>query len=189
MQENGLKNPSADITQLGISASMIHWNLSPEELTKQTVDLKQGTITDMGALAVNTGKFTGRSPKDKLTVKDSNTENSVDWSDINIAISPESFDKLYQDITAYLSGKEIWARDAYACADPKHRLNILVINEYPWANLFCYDLFLRPTEDEIKSQTPEWIIIQAPGFEANTCLSWYTSRQILQWLISQKRSF
>lgn len=167
MQETGIKNPSADLTSLGIHPSKVNWNLSSAELTKQTVDLGQGTITDMGALAVNTGKFTGRSPKDKLTVKDAKTENSVDWSDINIAISPEHFDKIYTDITAYLANKEVWARDAFACADPSHRLNIRVINETPWANLFCNDLFLRPSEAEIKTQEPEWIIIQAPGFEAN----------------------
>ena len=151
MQETGIKNPSIKLAELGISPSKVNWNLSVEELSNQTVALGQGTITDTGALAVNTGKFTGRSPKDKLTVKDSITENSVDWSDINIAISPEHFDKIYTDITAYLNNKEIWARDAYACADPKHRLNILVINEAPWANLFCNDLFLRPTSDEIQT--------------------------------------
>lgn len=167
MQENGTKNPSANLAELGITPSKVNWNLSPEELSQQTVTLGQGTITDTGALAVSTGKFTGRSPKDKFTVKDSNTESSVDWSDINIAISPEHFDKIYTDITAYLNEKEIWVRDAYACADPKHRLNIQVINEYPWANLFCYDLFLRPSPDEIQSQKAEWTIIQAPGFEAN----------------------
>lgn len=167
MQETGIKNPSAEIGTLGINASTIHWNLSLEELTQKTVELGQGTITDMGALAVNTGKFTGRSPKDKLTVKDALTENTVDWSDINIAISPEHFDAIYKDITAHLAGKELWVRDAYACADPKHRLNIRVINETPWANLFCHDLFLRPTADEIKTQNPDWIIIQAPSFEAN----------------------
>lgn len=167
MQETGIKNPSINLAELGINPSKVNWNLSPEELTSQTVALGQGTITDMGALAVNTGKFTGRSPKDKFTVKDSITESSVDWSDINFAISPEHFDKIYADITAYLNGKELWARDAYACADPKHRLNILVINECPWANLFCNDLFLRPTADEINSQQAEWTIIQAPGFEAD----------------------
>ncbi len=168
MQEQGLKNPSANLADLGINPSVVNWNLAPEELTKQTVALGQGTITDMGALAVNTGKFTGRSPKDKFTVKDAVTENSVDWSDINIALSPEHFDAIYNDMTAYLNGKELWVRDAYACADPKHRLNIRVINETPWANLFCYDLFLRPTDAEITSQTPEWIILQAPGFLADT---------------------
>lgn len=167
MQETGIKNPNAQLSSINIQASKVNWNLSSEELTAQTVALGQGSITDMGALAVCTGKFTGRSPKDKFTVKDANTENTVDWSDINIAISPEHFDKIYQDITAYMNGKELWVRDAYACADPKHRLNIRVVNETPWANLFCNDLFLRPTAQEIETQEPDWYIIQAPGFEAN----------------------
>lgn len=167
MQENGTKNLNANVSDLGFTPSIIHWNLQPDELTRQTVERGQGTITDMGALAVSTGKFTGRSPKDKLTVKDATTENSVDWSDINIAISTEHFDAIYRDMTAYLNGKEIWARDAYACADPKHRLNIRVYNETPWANLFCYDLFLRPTAEEIQNQQTEWTILQAPGFLAN----------------------
>jgi phosphoenolpyruvate carboxykinase (ATP) len=150
MQETGTKNPSANLASLGINPSKVNWNLSPEELTTQTVEKGQGSITDTGALAVSTGKFTGRSPKDKFTVKDATTENSVDWSDINIAISTAHFDIIYKDITSYL--------------------NIQVINEYPWANLFCYDLFLRPTADEIQTQQADWTIIQAPGFEANPAI-------------------
>jgi phosphoenolpyruvate carboxykinase (ATP) len=167
MVENGSKNPNANLAALGIQPSIINWNLSPDELTAQTVALGQGTLTDMGALAVNTGKFTGRSPKDKFTVKDSITEHSVDWGDINIPLSPAQFELILADVTNYLSGKELWVRDAYACADPKHRLNIRVVNEYPWANLFCYDLFLRPTPEEVLSQEPEWTILQAPGFHAD----------------------
>ncbi|HMN32151.1 MAG: phosphoenolpyruvate carboxykinase (ATP) [Chitinophagaceae bacterium] len=166
MQEYGIKNQSADLAELGIYPSIVHWNLSPELLSQKTVELGQGTITDMGALSVSTGKYTGRSPKDKFTVKDANTENSVDWGDINIPLSPEHFDLLQKDITEYLKDKELWVRESYACADPKHRLNIRVINETPWANLFCYDLFLRPTEEETKTQKADWIIIQAPGFES-----------------------
>ncbi len=167
MQEQGNKNPNASLAQLGIQATVAHWNLSPAELTSKTVELGQGTITDMGALAIATGKFTGRSPKDKFTVKDSITENTVDWSDINIAISPAHFDVLQEDIIAHLHGRELWVRDAYACADPAHRLNIRVVNETPWANLFCNDLFLRPSAEEINTQEPEWVILQAPSFEAN----------------------
>jgi phosphoenolpyruvate carboxykinase (ATP) len=167
MQEQGIKNPNASIADLGINATIVHWNASPETLTAQTIELGQGTITDMGALAVSTGKFTGRSPKDKFTVKDSITENSVDWSDINIAMNPEHFDALHADVLTHLDGKELWVRDAFACADPKHRLNIRVVNETPWANLFCNDLFLRPTAAEIESQNPDWIILQAPSYEAN----------------------
>ncbi len=167
MQEFGIKNPSATLSDLGINPAIIHWNLSSEELTQKTVELGQGEITSQGALAVNTGKFTGRSPKDKFTVKDELTADSVDWGTINFPISPAHFDILYTDMVAYLEGKELWVRDAYACADQQHRLNIRVINETPWANLFCNDLFLRPTQEEVMQQQPEWVILQAPGFEAN----------------------
>ena len=167
MQEFGKKNSSASLADLGLNVSVAHWNLSPEELVQKTLELGQGELNDTGALCVSTGKFTGRSPKDKFTVKDEVTEKSVDWGDVNIPISPEVFDKLYDKVCAYLGGKEVWVRDAYACADPKYRLNIRVVNETPWANLFCNDLFLRPTAQEIESQNPDWLILQAPGFQAD----------------------
>ncbi len=167
MSEIGFKSPNADLTLLGIkNYTTAYWNLSAQELTQHTLERGQGVLNDLGALVVNTGKFTGRSPKDKFTVKDAITENTVDWGDINIPISPENFEKIYLDITAYFEGKEVYVRDSYACADPNHRLNIRVINETPWANLFCNDLFLRPTKEEILTQVPDWYIIQAPGFLA-----------------------
>ena len=167
MQEFGKKNPSVNLSDLGLNVGIAHWNLSPEELVKTSLDLGQGVLNDTGALCVNTGKFTGRSPKDKFTVKDAITENSADWGDVNIPISPEAFDKLYDKVCAYMAGKEVWVRDAYACADPKYRLNIRVVNETPWANLFCNDLFLRPTAAEIDTQKHDWLILQAPGFLAD----------------------
>jgi len=167
MQEYGKKNPKADLAGMGLHVSVAHWNLSSEALTQKTIELGQGVLNDSGALCVNTGKFTGRSPKDKFTVKDAITEKSVDWGDVNIPFSPEAFDKLYDKVCAYFSGKEVWVRDSYACADPEYRLNIRVINEIPWANLFCRDLFLRPTDAEIETQEPDWLILQAPGFLAD----------------------
>lgn len=167
MQEFGKKNPSANLADLGLNVAIAHWNLSPEELTQKTLELGQGELNDTGALCVSTGKFTGRSPKDKFTVKDAKTEHSVDWGDVNIPFDAAAFDKLYDKVCAYLGGKEVWVRDAYACADPTYRLNLRVVNETPWANLFCNDLFLRPTEKEIETQNPEWLILQAPGFQAD----------------------
>ncbi len=167
MQEYGKKNPSANLADMGLNVATAHWNLSPQELTKKTQELGQGVLSDSGALSVSTGKFTGRSPKDKFTVKDAYTENSVDWGSINIPIAADVFDKLYDKVCAYLEGKEVWVRDAYACADPKYRLNIRVVNETPWANLFCYDLFLRPTEEDVQSQNPDWLILQVPSFQAD----------------------
>ncbi len=167
MQEFGTKNPQARLADLGINPATAYWNLTPEELTQKTLELGQGTLNDTGALCVSTGKFTGRSPKDKFTVKDAITENSVSWGEPNFPFEPAAFDKLYDKVAAYLSGKEVWVRDAYACADPKFRLNVRVVNETPWANLFCNDLFLRPTAEEIQSQQHDWLILQAPGFQAD----------------------
>lgn len=170
MQEYGKKNPAAKLTDLGLNVAVAHWNLAPDELIKKTLELGQGELNDTGALSVSTGKFTGRSPKDKFTVKDAITEHSVDWGDINIPFSPEAFDKLYDRVCAYFEGKEVWVRDTYACADPKYRLNIRVINETPWANLFCNDLFLRPTAEEINTQKHDWLILQAPNFHADPAI-------------------
>ncbi len=170
MQEFGQKNPNAQLSDIGVNAAIAHWNLSPEELTQKTLDLGQGVLNATGALCVSTGKFTGRSPKDKFTVKDAITENTVDWGDINIPMEPATFDKLYDKVAKHYDNKEIWVRDGYACADPKFRLNIRVINETPWANLFCNDLFLRPTAEELKTQTPDWLILQAPSFFADPAI-------------------
>ena len=170
MQENGKKNPSANLANIGLNVAIANWNLSNEELTNKTIELGQGELNDTGALCVSTGKFTGRSPKDKFTVKDAITEDSVDWGDVNIPFAPDAFDKLYDRVCKHLEAKEVWVRDSYACADPKYRLNVRVINETPWANLFCNDLFLRPTESEIQAQNPDWHIIQAPSFQADPAI-------------------
>ena len=116
------------------NTSSIHYQLSPAELTKQTVDLGQGKTNDTGALVINTGEFTGRSPEDKFTVLDDITKDSVNWNNFNIPIEPKYFDQLHKKMLAYLENKEIWVRDCYACADPAYRLNIRVINENPWSN-------------------------------------------------------
>lgn len=167
MQELGVKNPSFNLQDLGLNPSIVHWNLSPEVLTSQTLSLGQGTLNDTGALCVSTGKFTGRSPKDKFTVIDDITRDSVDWGDINIPLEPAVFDKLHEKMLRYFDGKEIWMRDAYAGADPTYRLSLRVVNETPWANLFCNDLFLRPSQEEIAAFNNDWLILQAPNFLAD----------------------
>lgn len=169
MHISGIKNPSADLTQLGIvNTANQYWNLSPAELIEETIRRHQGVLTDTGALAVDTGEFTGRSPNDKFIVKDAVTEYAVDWSSkFNLAVSSEVFDNLYLKITAYLAGRDVFVRDCYACAEDSQRLNVRVINEYPWANMFAGNMFLRPSSEEIKQIQPDWIVIQAPGFKAD----------------------
>ena len=151
----------------GIKDATIRYQLSPEELEEETIKKGQGQITKSGALAINTGEFTGRSPQDRFIVKDHITQDKVWWGDINIPFDAEAFDALYEKVTAYLSGKEIFVRDSYACADSEYRLRIRVINEYPWSNMFVYNMFLRPTNEELKNFEPEWTVINAPGFMAD----------------------
>jgi len=143
------------------------WNLSPAELVEDTILSGQGMLTDTGAIAIETGEFTGRSPKDRFVVCDEKTEDAVWWGDINIKFTPEKFDALYNRMKAYLNGKDMYVRDAYACADDNHRLNLRVVTELPWSNMFAYNMFLRPTDDEVQNFNPEWHIVCAPGFIAD----------------------
>lgn len=167
MADLGIKAPGANLESLGIKNATAHWNLSPEKLSAIAVEKEGAKITSTGAIAVDTGEFTGRSPKDRFIVRDSVTEEGIWWGDVNIPFSSDKFDALYDKVVDYLSGKTLYVRDAYACADPKFRMNLRVINEYSWSNLFAYNMFLRPTEEEIMSQDPEWTVINAPGFKAN----------------------
>lgn len=168
MVEAGLKNPSAKLEDLGLGkVKKAYWNLTPAELVEHSLQNELGVLNDTGALVVNTGEFTGRSPKDRFIVKDDYTESAVDWGDINLPFEADKFDKLYDKVTAYLEEKEVYVRDAYACADEKYKLNIRVVTEFPWQNMFASNMFLRPTQDEIKSAEPDWHVIAAPGFMAN----------------------
>ncbi len=151
----------------GITHENIHYQLSPLELQKVTVANKMGVETANGTLAVNTGEFTGRSPMDRFIVKDGITEDKVWWGNINIPFSSDKFDALHKKVIGYLNDKQLYVRDSYACADPEYKLNIRVINEYPWSNMFSYNMFLRPTKKELEDFTPEWTVINAPGFMAN----------------------
>ena len=163
--------PVSALKKIGIQNSTLHYQLTPEELTQQTVDRNQGVLNDTGALIIKTGEFTGRSPQDKFIVKDSITEKAVHWNNFNLPIDEKYFFQLKDKLVSYLNNqKELWVRDAYACADPNYRLNIRVINENPWSNLFCYNMFLRPTEESLDNFEPDWHIIQAPGFKANAAV-------------------
>ena len=163
-----MKNVSIkSLEDLRITEVNANWNLSPEKLTEISLSKNYATLANSGAISINTGEFTGRSPKDRFVVKDSTTENAVWWGDVNIPFNPEKYHTLYNKVTEYLKGKDVYVRDVYACADENYRLNIRVINEYPWSNLFAYNMFLRPTEEELNNFTPDWSIINVPSFMAD----------------------
>lgn len=167
MLELGRKPENTSMMDLGILDGKAHWNLTPPELIKLSLQKENARRTKTGALAIDTGEFTGRSPKDKFIVRDDITEAHVWWGSVNASFDAEKFDQLYIKMIRYFEGKEIFVRDCYACADWRYRMDIRVINEYAWSNLFVYNMFLRPEDRESKSFSPEWLILNAPGFKAD----------------------
>tara|TARA_R110002050_G_scaffold64570_7_gene140355 strand:- start:314 stop:1930 length:1617 start_codon:yes stop_codon:yes gene_type:complete len=155
------------LDQYGIKNAKVNYQLSSDELHAETIAKGQGVESSSGAIAVNTGEFTGRSPMDRFIVKDAITEEKVWWGNINIPFDSDKFQKLYDKVVNYLSEKELYVRDSYACADENYKLNIRVINEFPWSNMFAYNMFLRPTEADLEGFSPEWTVVNAPGFMAN----------------------
>ena len=114
----GKRAKDASLDYLGLSnVACAYWNLTPAELVEETVVRGQGVLTNTGALAIDTGEFTGRSPKDRFIVEDEETRDNVWWGNINIKFDADKFDSLYNRMRAYLSGKEVFVRDAFACAD------------------------------------------------------------------------
>ncbi|HCP41814.1 MAG TPA: phosphoenolpyruvate carboxykinase (ATP) [Cryomorphaceae bacterium] len=161
------KNHLEALSALNIKAREVFSNLHPDVLEEHSISKDMAVRTAHGAIAVNTGKFTGRSPEDRFIVKDRLTENAVWWGAINKPFSSEKFQSLKVKVCHYLNDKDIYIRDAFAGAHPSYRLSVRVINEYPWSNQFASNMFIEPTTDELESFNSEWTIINAPGFQAN----------------------
>lgn len=167
MQQSGIKNPSADLSKLGLNNVRAYWNLPVPELVERSIAMGEGVLADSGALVIKTGEFTGRSPKDRFIVKDEITKDTVDWNDINMPFDADKFDALYEKVTNYLNGKDVYVRDAYACADNNYRLNLRLVAQKPWSAMFACNMFLRPSNEEILAANPEWTILCAPEFMAD----------------------
>lgn len=177
------------LASLGIKSKTVHYRWHPEELIKLTVDLRQGVLSDCGALCVHTGKFTGRSPKDRFIIMDETTKKIVHWGEINIPFALAAFEKLYDKVCRYLSDKEVFVRDAFVGADSKYHLQVRTITENPWADLFCHNLFIRPEPQMLPFEKNDWLIIHAPGFladplldgtrQSNFCVIHFTRKMVL----------
>lgn len=151
-----------------MNTKTVYYNLKPAALVEHTLVKRLGKLSSSGALVVNTGKFTGRSPKDRFIVKDSLTEHTVDWGNINIPIQPESYQQLYDKMQSYTSEQDkIYVRDVYACASKKYQLKLRVHTEYPWQSLFVYNMFLRPTDQMLEGFEADWKVYSFPGVLAD----------------------
>ncbi|MGB1074647.1 MAG: phosphoenolpyruvate carboxykinase (ATP) [Flavobacteriales bacterium] len=144
-----------------------HWNLPPAKLILQTLLRGEGVLTERGALAIETGEFTGRSPKDRFIVDDDLTHSEVDWGCINQPLSSAHFDRLHQDMVSFFKGRSVFVRDAAVGAEGATQIRTRVITEKAWSNLFVSNMFIRLADEEVLVPSPEWHIICAPSFKAN----------------------
>ena len=145
----------------------VHWNLSPAQLYERALARGEGRLAHMGGFTAVTAPHTGRSPNDKFTVKESATGESIDWGAVNVPQSEEHFYVLRDEVIAFLNEQELFVRDATAGAHPGHGLNVRVVTQNAWHNLFAYNMFLRPTAEELEGFQPGFTVLHAPGFLAD----------------------
>ena len=157
------------LSQQGFATNAaLHCNLGTAPLVEAALANGEGILAKDGPLVVKTGAHTGRSAKDKFIVRDSETEESIWWGKTNVPMTPAHFDALKEDFIAALGGKEkLYVADLFGGSQPEHRVNVRVINEFAWHNLFIRTLLVRPTADELTKFVPEYTIIDLPSFRAD----------------------
>ncbi|MBB5173059.1 phosphoenolpyruvate carboxykinase (ATP) [Texcoconibacillus texcoconensis] len=148
----------------------VHRNLSVPKLVEIAIKRDEGQLTNTGALRVVTGKYTGRSPKDKFIVDEPSISDKIAWGNVNQPFDQEKFDVLYQDVLRYLNDKELFVFDGYVGSEELYRLPIRVINEYAWHSLFAQRLFIRPRKEDVNNHRAKFTVVYAPNFKADPSL-------------------
>jgi len=152
----------------GLSPSKTeHWNLSPVQLYEEALQRGEGRMAHMGGFAAITAPHTGRSPNDRFIVRDSATAETVDWGSVNVPLTSEHYQALRAEVVAHLNDRELFVRDARAGEDPAAGLNVRVITPNAWHNLFAYNMFLRPSPEELEEMEPGFTVLHAPEVEAD----------------------
>ena len=150
------------------TGATIRSNLGTPALVEASLAAREGALSKHGALVVETGQHTGRSAKDKFIVRDAETEDTVWWGKVNVPMTPDHFANLKADFMAALKDKDtLYVADLFGGSQPEHRVNVRVINELAWHNLFIRTLLVRPTADELADFAPEYTIIDLPSIRAD----------------------
>ena len=171
MQHFGSIQSTFGIENHGItSAGRVHWNLSESALVEEAVRRREGILSSHGALVVNTGKHTGRSPDDKFIVDEPTSSDKIDWGRINEPFDSEKFDRLHARMLAYFHDRDLFVVEARGGAAPAHSIPIRLVTTRAWHALFAHTMFIRPDDLARKSHVPEFTVLHAPGFHANPAL-------------------
>ncbi|MFZ4386377.1 MAG: phosphoenolpyruvate carboxykinase (ATP) [Chloroflexota bacterium] len=142
-------------------------NLPPARLVEEVIRRGEGALGPGGAVLVDTGHHTGRSPQDKFVVRDAVTADTVWWGPVNRPFAPEAFDALLARVADHVSGRDLFVQDLAGGADPAYRLPIRVVTEHAWQSLFAQNLFLRPDAETRATQVPGFTVFAVPSFQAD----------------------
>ena len=145
----------------------VHWNLPAAQLCEVAVARGEGRLADLGPFVAVTSPHTGRSPNDKFIVREPANEGDVAWGKVNVPLSHSHYELLRGDLTNYLNAQELFVRDARAGEDPQYGINVRLVSTHAWHTLFAYNMFLRPTQEELAGMTPDFTILHAPDFQAD----------------------
>ena len=182
------RTPAHRLEAQGIeTGATIYWNLTTAPLVEQAIARGEGQLAKDGPIVVETGKHTGRSAQDKFTVRDAETENTVWWGKSNKPMSPEAFAALKADFIAHVKLLDtLYVADLYGGSQPEHRVNVRVINELAWHNLFIRTMLVRPETAELAGFVPEFTIIDLPSFRADPAKHGCRSETVIAVNLSEK---
>ncbi len=180
--------PTFSLQNQGISTSAdVHWNLGTARLVESAVQNGEGVLAKDGPLVVATGEHTGRSAMDKFIVRDAATENTIHWGKTNVAMTPDHFAALKADFMTALAAKDkLYVADLFGGSQPEYRVNVRVINEFAWHNLFIRTLLVRPDASELADLMPEYTIIDLPSFRADPARHGCRSKTVIAVNFSEK---
>ncbi len=179
---------SVPLSAQGIdTAAAVRANLGTDALIDAALANGEGRLAREGALVVETGRHTGRSAKDKFIVRDGETESTVNWGKVNVPMTPEHFAALKADFLAALKDQDtLYVADLFGGSQPEYRVNVRVINELAWHNLFIRTLLVRPTAPELDGFAPEYTIIDLPSFRADPARHGCRSETVIAVSFSEK---
>jgi phosphoenolpyruvate carboxykinase (ATP) len=159
---------TADLARHGINAgAAVHRNLSPAVLLEHAVRRGEGQLTKQGAFVGRTAPHTGRSPDDKFVVREPGTEARIWWGKVNVALDPDHFNALLDDVREHLGAQELYVSDLWAGADPEHRLNVRFVSPNAWHSVFVNNMFIIPPAAEREGMEPGFTVLHAPEMEAD----------------------
>src|SRR6202048_3997034 len=167
VQETGVHNGAFGADKFGLKKLKgVNWNFGAPQLYEHSLRAGEAVLSADGALCADTGVFTGRSPKDKFTVRDASTDKNMWWA-ANRSITSEQFEALYADFLKHAEGMTLFAQDLYGGADPSLRIKTRVYTELAWHSLFIRTLLIRPELSELADFIPELTIVDLPTFKAD----------------------